>query len=279
MSQTIQAVLDKVKTALKEKGIESSSLDAALILSEVLKLSRIQLVTHNNDEISDDKLHIIEEYTKRRLGREPMQYILGHCEFMGMDFEVNKNTLIPRADTENVVERAIDIIREKGYKSVLDIGTGSGAIAVSIGKYTDTDVTAVDISRPALETAVKNARKNNVNINFIESDLFENVRGSFDMIVSNPPYIESSVIDTLDVQVRDHEPVLALDGGEDGLYFYRRIISKLPVFLKKKGCIIFEIGYNQGYALCSMLKENNFKNISVRQDLSGLDRVVTGFAL
>ncbi len=279
MSQTIQAVLDSVKTSLKEKGIESYSLDARLILSKALDLPQIKLVTHNNDEINERELHIIEEYTKRRLRREPMQYILGHCEFMGLDFELNKNTLIPRADTENAVEIAISIIKEKGYKKVLDIGTGSGAIAVSIGKYTDADITASDISRAALDMAERNARKNNVNVKFIKSDIFENIDDRYDMIISNPPYIERGAIADLDAQVKDHEPLLALDGGEDGLDLYRKIIDGSPHFLKKGGCIIFEIGYNQGYALYNLLKESNFENISLSKDLAGLDRVIRGYAL
>ncbi len=277
MSQTIQAVLDSVRTKLRAADIESFSIDAQLIVSEALGVDKIKLVTHNTDEISDDKLNIIKEYTARRLKREPMQYILGRCEFMGLDFKVDRNTLIPRADTENLVEEAINIIKEKGYRNVLDIGTGSGAIAVSIGKYTAAEVTAVDISKAALSIAEENARQNNVYVNFIESDLFANVKGSFDMIVSNPPYIERAVIDTLDSQVKDHEPLSALDGGEDGLDFYRRITADLHRFLKKKGCIIFEIGYNQGYALYDMLVKNNFRNISVKKDLAGMDRVVTGY--
>lgn len=273
----IQAVLDNVRSELKAAGIESFSIDSQLIVSEALGIEKIQLVTHNTDEISDDKLNIIKEYASRRIKREPMQYILGHCEFMGLDFRVDRNTLIPRADTENIVEEAISIIKEKGYKTVLDIGTGSGAIAVSIGKYTDAEITAVDISKSALAVAEENAQKNNVSVNFIESDLFENVEDSFDLIVSNPPYIESAVIDTLDSQVKDFEPLSALDGGVDGLSFYRKIIAELPRFLKKRGCIIFEIGYNQGYALSGMLKENSFKDIKIKKDLAGLDRVVTGY--
>ncbi len=279
MSRTIQAVLDSVRARLNEKGIESAFLDARLILAEALELSQIQLVTHNNDEIKDNELHIIEEYTKRRLKGEPMQYILGRCEFMGLELHVDRSTLIPRPDTENVVEAAINIIRERKYKTVLDIGTGSGAIAVSIGKYTDAHVTALDISAAALDVAKGNAENNNVNVRFIKSDLFENITESYDMIVSNPPYIERANIATLDIQVKDYEPVSALDGGEDGLDFYRKIIASSPRFLKKGGCIIFEIGYNQGYALCNLLKKSNFVNISVGKDLAGLDRVVTGYAL
>ncbi len=277
MSQTIQAVLDSVRTELRSADIESFSIDSQLIVSEALGIDKIQLVTHNTDEISGDKLNIIKEYTARRLKKEPMQYILGHCEFMGLDFKVNRNTLIPRADTENLVEEAVNIIKEKGCKSVLDIGTGSGAIAVSIGKYTDADVTAVDISKAALNIAEENARLNNVNVDFIESDLFENVKGCFDMIVSNPPYIETATIDKLDAGVKDFEPLSALDGGYDGLCFYRKITEVSPRFLKKGGCIIFEIGYNQGSALSRMLNEKGFKNVSVRKDLAGLDRVVTGY--
>lgn len=273
---TLKNVLDELKSEFKNAAIDTFSLDAQLIITEVLGITRVKLLTYPDMEISSEEYNKIREYADLRLKNMPMQYILGHCEFMGIDFNVNESTLIPRGDTELLVEEAIATIKNSGYNSVLDIGTGSGAIAISIAKYTDAKVTAVDISKEALTVATENANKNNVNVNFIESDLFENVEGVFDIIVSNPPYIETNVIETLEPQVKDFEPFSALNGGEDGLYFYRKIVEKCHKFLKPKGYIMFEIGYNQGEALKAILENADFTNIAIKKDLAGLDRLVIG---
>lgn len=273
----VNQTVKRLKEKLAEYGIETASLDAQLIVGKAANMTRVQILTYPDKILSEDEICKINEMCSERIKRKPMQYILGVCEFMGMEFNVNSYTLIPRGDTEVLVEKALSIIKDKKYKRILDIGTGSGAIAVSIGRYSKSDVTAVDISEGALDTAKKNAEKNNVNINFIKSDLFENMDGKFDLIASNPPYIESDVINTLEPDVKDYEPITALDGGKDGLYFYGRIIDEAAEYLNENGCIIFEIGYNQGESVSKMLEARGFKNISVEKDLAGLDRVVIGF--
>lgn len=193
-----------------------------------------------------------------------------------MDFIVDENVLIPRIDTEILVEKLIDEINSRSESvEVLDIGTGSGAIAITIAKETKAKVTAVDVSPKALEIAKRNAELNQVNVEFILSDLFENVGGCFDIIVSNPPYIESAEIDKLMPEVKDFEPILALDGGETGLKFYEKIVNSAPKFLKSNGKLFFEIGYNQGESVPNLMK-GKFKNIKVIKDYSNNDRVVIG---
>jgi release factor glutamine methyltransferase len=266
--------LAKLKTDLKNSGIETWSIDAQLLMMRATGFDKMKLITHDTDDVSEESEKLLCELANQRLSHKPMQYILGSCEFMGLDFDVNESTLIPRPDTEILVEEAIETIKKFGCKTVLDIGTGSGAIAVSIAKYTGASVTAVDISPKALETAKRNAEKNGVSVNFILSDLFENVNGKFDLIVSNPPYIETEVVQTLESQVKDFEPLTALDGGEDGLDFYRKIIAKADEYMTD--CcryVLFEIGYNQGNALKSLFTEYKFDKILIKSDLSGLDRV------
>ena len=270
---TVKEVLNDTKKRLKEQGIDTFSLDSSLLVSEVTGLTKIQLVTHDRDEVTEEQLDRLENLVEERLKNKPMQYILGHCEFMGLDFKVTENTLIPRGDTENIVEEVIATIENSGYN------TGTGAIAISVAHYTKAKVTASDISKKALEVARENAQNLNADVNFIESDLFENINEKFDVIVSNPPYIESEVIPTLMEQVKDYEPMLALDGGKDGLDFYRNIINQAKNYINPNGCIVFEIGYNQGGQVKSLLENAGFVNINVKQDLAGLDRLVIGFKL
>lgn len=274
--KTLQAVLNELKQEFKAKNIDTYSLDAQLIVMKALDISRVKLLTYPDMDITDDKYKEIRAMADERIMYKPMQYIIGKCEFMGLDFNVNEYTLIPRGDTEILVEQAIATINNSGFNSVLDIGTGSGAIAISIAHYTNADVTAIDISDGALNVAKKNAENNNVSVSFLKSDLFENVEDKYDVIVSNPPYIETDVISTLEPQVKDYEPILALDGGKDGLDFYRKIVQDCHNFLRPNGYLMFEIGYNQGEALMDIMKNADFSEISVKKDLSGLDRLVIG---
>ncbi len=276
---TAREAVIEVKNRLEESNIPSALLDAELIVGRAAGMTRALLLAHPERELDEKESGYIRDMLKKRLSRIPMQYILGSCEFMGFNFNVNRSTLIPRSDTETVVEKAIDIIKEKKYKTALDIGTGSGAIAVSIAKYTDTAVTASDISQSAIDTARLNAEQNNVSVDFVKSDMFSELEGRFDIIISNPPYIERDVIKTLEPEVRKYEPITALDGGEDGLCFYRVITKEAPKHLNKGGALIFEIGCNQAYAVKKLMKINNFDEISVNKDLSGLDRVVIGFKI
>jgi len=265
------------KDFLKNAGVESYSLDAELILMFVLDFSRVQIFTNGDYVLSERERESYLSFLEKRSHFMPVSYITGKREFMGLDFFVNPSTLIPRGDTEVLVEYAIDFINKNNFKSVLDIGTGSGAIAVSIARYCpDVNVVASDISREALKTAEKNAEINGVldRIEIIQSDIFQNVGAKFDLIVSNPPYIKTSIISTLMPDVKDYEPVSALDGGDDGLYYYRKIIYECKSFLNKYGGLIFEIGYDQAFEVSELLRKSEFKNIDVKQDFAGLDRVV-----
>lgn len=212
----------------------------------------------------------------KRGERIPLQHLTGVTEFMGLSFHVNEHVLSPRQDTECLVE---EVLKVSEGKSVLDMCTGSGCIAISITKLgSPAAVTAVDISKEALQVARQNAEENEADIHFVESNLFEVFEKSeqkFDVIVSNPPYIESEVIETLMPEVRDHEPRIALDGEADGLFFYRKIIQNAGTYLSGGGRIFFEIGYNQKEAVEKLLCEQGFTEIECKKDLAGHDRVVS----
>lgn len=228
-------------------------------------------------EFSEQELEKINLAIEKRLNHIPIAYIFGKTEFYGLPIIVDENVLIPRLDTEILVEKIIEEINNCSEKvEILDIGTGSGVIAITLAKNTSSKVTAVDISSKALKIAKQNAIQNNVEVEFIESDLFDNLIGrKFDIIVSNPPYIESNVIEDLMPEVRNYEPILALDGGKDGLEIYRKIVNDAGKYLNKNGKLFFEIGYNQGESV-SRLMQNKFKNIVVIKDYLNNDRVVVG---
>ena len=211
-----------------------------------------------------------------RARRVPLQQILGHTGFMGLDFKVNADVLIPRSDTEVLVETVLSNEKNKDI-SILDLCTGSGCIAVSLKKYGAYSLVAgSDISEKALNVALRNASINKTEIELYRSDLLRDIEGSFDVIVSNPPYIETEVIEELEPEVREHDPYIALDGGRDGLDFYRRIISDAPVALKPYGRLYFEIGYNQAEQVAGLMEKAGFSDIDIIKDLAGLDRVVYG---
>lgn len=202
----------------------------------------------------------------------PLQYITHQQSFWGLDFYVDENVLIPQPDTEIAVERALKILRLRHNQRVLDLCTGSGAIAISVAVNSNAKVWASDVSEKALEIAKKNAIDNNADVNFILSNMFENINGQFDIIISNPPYIETNTIPTLDLEVQN-EPHLALDGGSDGLDFYRTIANHAPDYLNEDGILILEIGYNQKEAVEDLLKAN-FINIETYKDYANNDRVI-----
>lgn len=232
-------------------------------------------------EFSENEIQKIVELAKKRAKHVPLGYILGKSDFFGREFKTNNSVLIPRLDTEILIEQIVKEIKvfqeENQIKAkVLDIGTGSGAIAITIQKEIGAVVTAVDISKKALEVAKENAKTLQADIEILQSDLFESLgEKKFDFIVSNPPYIESAVIEGLSPEVRDNEPILALDGGEDGFEFYRKIISDAPSHLNKNGKLYFEIGYNQAETV-KKLMQKDFKEIEVIRDYSDNDRVVLG---
>lgn len=258
------------------KDVDEGSFKAKILLEHILKVERECIITHYEDIVSETQVALYQSKLEEVKKGKPIQYITNHQEFMKLDFYVDENVLIPQPDTEILVEKVIEILKDKENTcSVLDMCTGSGAIGISIAKYIPkADVYVSDISRPALKIAQKNALKNEVkNIHFILSDMFKCINEKkFDMIVSNPPYIETDIINGLPEEVK-HEPHLALDGGKDGLDFYRIFSVQSPLFLKPSGYLCLEIGYQQKEEVCKLLK-NNFKNIKIFQDYGGRARVI-----
>lgn len=264
----------KIEKLFENEGIDDFA-DIDWIAVEILGKPRSMLPFLTEISVEDEDK--IMKAVELRLKHIPIAYIFGKTNFFGYDFEVNHNVLIPRIDTEVLIEKVVsDIKAENRPISVLDIGTGSGVIAVTIQKETGAKVYAVDISQKALEIAKRNAKSNNADVEFFESNVFEKISNlKVDFIVSNPPYIETETVKELDKEVVDNEPILALDGGKDGLDFYRRIVAEAQQHLNENGRIYFEIGYNQAEAVSKLL-EKDFEEIEVLKDYSGNDRVVFG---
>ncbi len=285
---TIGRLLREGAEKLLEADIPTPGLDAEVLLYNLLSVERIYLHMYREKEVSEEIQKKFWIGIEKRAKHMPIQYIVNRQEFMGLDFWIEEGILIPRADTEILVEKVMDIYESNYYPykvKIIDIGTGSGAIAVSLAKYIDNcSIAAIDICPDALRVAVKNADFHKVNdkITFYLGNLLDPVDrkeeyGTYNFVISNPPYIPKRVIDTLDGGVRDYEPHLALNGGIDGLNFYRKITVKAKKFFKKDGgYLMFEIGHDQGKDVSEILEINGFKNIEVLQDLAGLDRVIVG---
>ena len=272
-------LLKQGQERLKKAGIQEYELDAWYLFEQAFSMSRARYFLDAKEEAAPEApaLKAYENGLERRSGRVPLQHILGTQEFMGMEFFVNAHVLIPRQDTETPVETVLQA-QKHTTRSVLDRWTGSGCIAVSLkalGGYAR--VAAADISSEALEVAEKNA--GTYPVEFRQSDMFaafEPGRDMFDVIVSNPPYIPSEVIRGLEPEVRDHEPLGALDGKEDGLYFYRILAEQCGDFLNQGGSVYFETGHDQGAAVKTLLESHGFQDTKVIKDLAGMDRVVRG---
>ena len=258
---------------LAQAGIDEAELDARYILEYITGLNSAQYFINSEDIIEKDKAEEFFRLIERRSKRIPLSYVIGTRDFFGLTFKVDENVLIPEQETELLVE---EVIKHSEGKSVLDMCTGSGCIAISIALFgKPSRVSASDISPKALEVARENAKSLKAGeISFIQGDMFENVTEKFDIIVSNPPYIETKVIDELMPEVRDYIPRLALDGDIDGLKFYRIISKEAVKKLNKNGRIFYEIGYNQSRAVASILLENGFTDVKIMKDYSGLDRIV-----
>ena len=266
------------KDRLMEAKIPEAELDARLLLEEVCGTDRNDLLVHGDKEVPPEQCDRYVEYIQRRQKREPLQQITGYQEFMGLRFKVTPDVLIPRQDTEILVEEVMRYVHDGMH--ILDMCTGSGCILLSLLKYSnDCEGTGCDISEPALKVAEENAKELSLNASFVQSNLFENISGKYEFIVSNPPYIPTGVIPTLMEEVRDHEPVSALDGREDGLYFYREIVEKAGEYLYPGGMLFFEIGYDQAEKVSSLMREAGYQEVTVCKDLAGLDRVVYGTLL
>lgn len=273
----------KIKEALIEgrdflKNLEYTDpiYETRKILGEILEKDLSYLVSHDNEELPASVEKKYFDILKKRQEGLPLQYILGREDFYGRTFTVLEGVLIPRQDTEISVEVILKILKNNNIKNLLEIGCGSGIVSVTLDLETkgQVDITAVDISPQAIKNT--NVNKNNLksNIKILESNLFEEINEKFDLIYSNPPYIKSHEIENLQVEVRDHEPRLALDGGSDGLYFYRKIIKDAPNFLNSHGYLVFEIGYDEAEDISSIMRENF--DLEIYKDLNNLDRVVVG---
>ena len=268
--------------ALKNAGIEEAALDARYLLEYICGTNRNDLLVHGDRPVEENREALYREMIGKRGQRIPLQHLTGVQEFMGLEFAVNEHVLIPRQDTEILVEEVLKELHDG--MEVLDMCTGSGCILISLLHYSNRcKGVGVDISAEALQVAQRNAEKLLKNaavhaetISFIQSDLFEKVTGKYEFIVSNPPYIRSDVIPTLMPEVKDHEPMQALDGTADGLYFYGRIAEESREYLKKGGMLYFEIGHDQAEDVTDIMTKAGFVEIKVVKDFAGLDRVVYG---
>ena len=272
---TIRDILTNIRERLQKAGIEDFEYESWVLLEWKLHIDRAEFYMNPNGEVRQELLEELEEVLLKREQRVPLQYLMGECEFMGFDFSVDERVLIPRQDTETLVEEALKTVKP-GMK-VLDMCTGSGCIIISILHNVEgVKGYAVDISKQAVNVAKENAKLNEVPVLFERSDLFEMVTEKFDVIVSNPPYIPTDVIPQLMPEVQVFEPIEALDGKEDGLYFYRKIVEQSKDYLNSGGSLMFEIGYDQGKDVSKMMTDAGFSNVCVKKDLAGNDRVVTG---
>lgn len=273
----IDELLKEGKIKLTENKIEDANLIARVLLEFILKIDRNELIKKQLQEIEKEKEEEYKQKIEQILQGMPLQYITNSQEFMKLNFFVNENVLIPQPDTEVLVEEVIKIAQIESKTKILDICTGSGCIGVSLAYYLkDAKITMSDISKNAIEIAKKNAKENKVleKTEFIKSDLFENIKEKFDIIVSNPPYIETDVIKNLSKQVQN-EPKIALDGGKDGLLFYRKLINEATNFLNDNGYLCMEIGYDQKEKVIELAKQKeSFSKIEAIKDLSGNDRVI-----
>lgn len=263
------------KGLLKEAGITEYETDAWLLLEAAAGCTRNDLYLRGEQPLAREQEALFGEFLEKRKNRIPVQQILGVQNFCGLDFIVTEDVLCPRLDTEVLVEEALKRILPGSR--ILDLCTGSGCILLSLLHFQkDCIGTGVDLSPAALKIAGQNAKKLGIRAEFLLSDLFDQIEGRYDVIVSNPPYIATKEIETLEPEVRDREPRMALDGKEDGLFFYRKIVSEAGEYLNPEGWLMFEIGFDQGEAVSNMMKAQGFDEVAVIRDLAGLDRVVIG---
>lgn len=263
------------KCLLKEADIAEYETDAWLLLETAANCTRNDLYLRGECSLEEDQMTLYKDYLEKRKNRIPVQQILGVQNFCGLDFAVTKDVLCPRLDTEVLVEEALKRILPGSC--ILDLCTGSGCILLSLLHFRKGCTgTGADLSEAALKVAVQNGKSLGIACTWIHSDLFDKIEGMYDVIVSNPPYIATKEIETLEPEVRDREPRMALDGKEDGLFFYRKIVSEAGAYLNPEGWLMFEIGYDQGEAVSTMMRDQGFCEVTVIKDLAGLDRVVLG---
>ncbi len=280
--RTYQQVLQEGKERLSQAALPEGDWEAWLLFSEAFGMERAQFLLHRDAMVSEEGIQRYTAMIQERLTRRPTAYILGHWGFMGLDFQVNENVLIPRQDTETLVEQMLELAGQIPVSElkVVDLCTGSGCIAISMAHYLGkrARVWATDLSGDALQMAKQNAAVNVVNIEFCQGDLFaalgEDLQGQIDMLLSNPPYIDPEVYAGLEPEVREYEPSMALAADHRGLIFYERIAREAGKWLRPGGYLGLEIGYDQGESVAELLRKNQFEEVRVVQDLTGKDRVV-----
>lgn len=290
---TIEDLLKFGKEQLEKSGNEYAKYERKVLLEEVLGCNYMYMLMNGQEEVPEQKEKQYKEQIKKRCSHYPLQYMLGYAHFMDYTFFVNENVLIPRSDTEVLVETANELLEKwepdnagtvvgagragKMKTRVLDLCCGSGCIGISLKLYhKEIALVLSDYSEKALEVTRQNLAKYDVEAEVLQGDLLDPFTGKAKLIVSNPPYIESGEIEDLMPEVREYEPVSALDGGVDGLDFYRRIVEKAPEYLEENGYLMFEIGYSQGDAVRNLMEEKGFLDVQVKRDYAGLDRVVYG---
>lgn len=280
--KTIEELINAGTSTLKENHIDTARLDAELLLGSIIEKNRVYLITHKEESVSKENVIKYFDLINKRKNKMPVKYILRQCEFMGIDFYIEEGVLIPRGDTEILVEEVLKHIKEDEEKEVCDLCCGSGAIGISLATLRQNiKVDLIDYYPIPEKVTLLNIKKNTLEnrASFIKSDLLEKVikeNKKYDILVSNPPYIEEEEIENLMDDVKKYEPHIALDGGKDGLDFYRKIVDQSQMVLRKDGILAFEIGYNQGEAVKSLMEEHNFKNVKIVKDFASLDRVVIG---
>ena len=280
---TLHEMISQGQSRLVSCNKADANIDAELIALHILGYTKLERILNSQELISKENTDKYWEYIEKRCSGVPLQYISNEQEFMGLSFYVDENVLIPRQDTETLVEKLIEISKGRQFKNIIEVGVGSGCISISLAKFIpDAHIVGIDISPNALEIAKKNSRTNKVEsrIKWVEADILSNYEfdGKVDLIVSNPPYITTKDCGELEEDVKDHEPMLALDGGEDGLKFYREITKQAKKHLLKGGVLAYEIGYNQGEDVRKIMDENGFVEIEVIKDLAGKDRIVLGIS-
>ncbi|MEP3889078.1 MAG: peptide chain release factor N(5)-glutamine methyltransferase [Hellea sp.] len=275
--QSVIAQKRDLTAQFRKAGLETADLDARLLIMAATGLSHTDIIMRADEILQTETQYLIAQYAKRRLAGEPIDHILGYREFYGREFEVNKDVLSPRPETEMLVDAALEILKDKPDARILDLGTGSGAIIISIlAEAQQVQGIAVDMSAAALSVARENAKTHKVNerLSLLEGSWFGPAEGRFDIILSNPPYITDTAMGELSIEVSEFDPDLALRAGEDGLIAYHAIISEASNYLIPGGTLLFEIGYDQGRSVSQLLENHHFTSISIVKDLSGHDRMI-----
>lgn len=288
MGSTCLDILNQAVEKLKLAGIDRPRTNAELLLGAVLNKSKVDLYLDRDRILTSDEIDQFHQCIKERISGRPVQYIIGTVEFFGLEFKVDQRVLITRPETETLVEVVIEQLANKEKPRIIDLGTGSGAIAISLAANLQSSfIYATDVSKGALEVAKENALRNKVEsqIEFLCGDLFEplknkNLEGQIDCVVSNPPYVSKDELETLPKEVKDYEPIVALESEKDGLFFHKKIIENSLDFLKKRGLLVLETAFGQAGKVADLIRQSkDFNSIEIRKDLGGIDRVVKAIKL